>query len=92
MRIYEKLGNKFAEVYDIADTDPFEIMNFRNLIFGIPTWGIGELQDNWIEYLPLLEKMDLRGKTAALFGLGDQESYPDTSAWSSGGCQCRGLG
>ena len=56
------------------------MMDYRSLILGISTWGLGELQDDWIAVLPVLEDLDLKGKKVALFGLGDQESYPDTFA------------
>ena len=78
VRIYEKLGSPDVAIHDIAETNLSEMMNYRNLIMGIPTWGIGEMQSDWLPVLSLLKNMDLTGKTVALFGLGDQESYPDT--------------
>ena len=76
----ERLGRDRAEIRDIADAGPGDVLSFKNLIFGIPTWGIGELQEDWAVFLPGLEDLDLSGKRVALFGLGDQESYPDTFA------------
>ena len=84
VRIYEKLGSDIAAIHDVAETGLSEMMNYRNLILGIPTWGIGEIQEDWQLVLPLLEDLDLTGKMAALFGLGDQESYPDTFADAMG--------
>ncbi len=67
-----------ADIYNVAD-DPIEnITDYNNLIFGSSTWGIGDLQDDWDSFLPKLAKADLKGKTIALFGLGDCEGYPDT--------------
>lgn len=83
-RIYKKLGSENASIRNVAETDLIEMMNYRHLILGIPTWGIGELQDDWLMALPVLEELDLTGKTVALFGLGDQESYPDTFADAMG--------
>ena len=77
-QIYKKLGSETASIRNVADTDLVEMMNYSHLIVGIPTWGIGELQDDWFMALPQLEELDLTGKTVAIFGLGDQESYPDT--------------
>ena len=77
-QIYIKLGSETASIRNVADTDLIEMMNYSHLIVGIPTWGIGELQDDWFMALPQLEELDLTGKTVAIFGLGDQESYPDT--------------
>lgn len=78
IRIFEQLGREKATLRDIADAKPEEVLKHSFLIFGIPTWGIGELQDDWAGFLPGLENLDLSGKIVALFGLGDQESYPDT--------------
>jgi flavodoxin I len=79
-RIFEKLGSEKAVIHDVAETDMAEMQDCKNLILGIPTWGIGEMQDDWVAVQPVLEDLDLTGKTVALFGLGDQESYPDTFA------------
>ncbi len=80
VRICQRLGNDRAALLDIGETRCEEMMNYRNLILGIPTWGIGRLQEDWDAALPVVEKLDLKGRTVALFGLGDQESYPDTFA------------
>ena len=79
-RIYEKLGDMNTEVRNIADSSAKDLLGYRSLIFGIPTWGIGELQEDWADFLPQFHQLDLSGKKIALFGLGDQESYPDTFA------------
>ena len=84
MRIYERLGKERAVVRDIADSSPDDLQPYELLIFGVPTWGIGELQDDWMDFITILENMDLQGKKVALFGLGDQESYPDTFADAMG--------
>ena len=31
----------------------------------------------WEEFLPQLEDVDFNGKTVALYGMGDQDKYPD---------------
>ena len=71
IRIFEKLGSRTAAIHDLAETSLAETMNYRNLILGIPTWGIGEMQDDWLLALPVLDDLNLTDKTAALFGLGD---------------------
>ena len=83
-RIYKKLGSGNASLHNIDETGLAEMMNYSHIILGIPTWGVGELQDDWLVALPLLEELDLTGKKAAIFGLGDQESYPDTFADAMG--------
>ena len=79
-RIYQYLGKEYADLRDVAESRQEDVLLYDKLIFGIPTWGIGELQDDWAEFLPELEELDLSGKSVAIFGLGDQESYPDTFA------------
>lgn len=37
----------------------------------------GELPTYWDEFLPEIESIDMTGKKVAIFGLGDQERYPD---------------
>lgn len=64
-----------AEVLNVADTDAETINGFDKLILGTSTWGSGDLQDDWDAFD--LDEIDFNGKTVALFGLGDQESYPD---------------
>ncbi len=67
----------FADMYDISNVDVKKVMEYDFLILGVSTWGDGDLQDDWESFLPKLQKQDLSGKTVALFGLGDQEGYPD---------------
>jgi flavodoxin I len=80
LKIHELLGEGRAGIYDIVECSPHDLLSFKMLILGIPTWGIGELQEDWAGFLPGLEKLELSGRKVALFGLGDQESYPDTFA------------
>ena len=84
MRIYERLGKERAVVRDIAVSSPDDLQPYELLIFGVPTWGIGKLQDDWMDFITTLEKLDLKGKKVAMFGLGDQESYPDSFADAMG--------
>lgn len=48
-----------------------------NFILSAPTWFDGELPNYWDEFVPELEEMDLKSKTFAVFGLGDQKGYPE---------------
>ncbi len=65
-------------VFNVAETSASEVEDFDNLILGTSTWGFGDLQDDWEDFLPDLARKDLKGKTIALFGLGDGMSYPDS--------------
>jgi flavodoxin I len=54
-----------------------DLLQYDCLILGIPTWNIGQLQDDWEILMPELEKLDFSGKKIALFGVGDQINYAD---------------
>lgn len=53
------------------------LLSHDGLILGVPTWGIGELQDDWERARNRLMREDFTGKLVALFGLGDQLGFPD---------------
>ncbi|ERJ78789.1 flavodoxin FldA [Prevotella disiens] len=73
--IANKLG---VDSMNASDFNEDTIANFDNLILGTSTWGAGELQDDWYDAVNVLKSADLSGKTVALFGCGDSESYSDT--------------
>ncbi|PJF21474.1 MAG: flavodoxin [Phototrophicales bacterium] len=64
-----------CDVHNIGASTPDLILKYNYLIFGIPTWNTGELQDDWDIFLPRIAEMDFKGKKIALFGLGDQNGY-----------------
>ncbi len=79
----EEIANKIgellgADVFNVADNPIDEIDNYDNLILGTSTSGVGELQEDWEDFLSDFEQIDLTGKTVALFGLGDGSSFPDS--------------
>jgi flavodoxin I len=79
-RIYAKIGVDRADLKDVEQSSPKELLDYEFLILGIPTWGIGETQEDWKDLMPILADLNLSGRKVALFGLGDQESYPGTFA------------
>ncbi len=77
--IAEKIGSRLgAEVLNVQDLTAEVVAANDNLILGTSTWGAGELQDDWYDGINVLKSADLSGKTIALFGCGDCESYGDT--------------
>lgn len=81
-RIGAKLG--VSDIVNVSDATADLIAANDNLILGTSTWGAGELQDDWYDGVKLLESADLSGKTIALFGCGDCESYGDTFVGAMG--------
>lgn len=67
-----------VSVTNIAHTTVEDIARWDKLIFGIPTWNIGLLQDDWYIFFPKMDQLDLSGKTVAIFGLGDEYEYSST--------------
>ncbi len=84
-QIAKKLGELAATPVNIGRTTLADFLAHDRLIVGSPTLGDGELpgestglsQPSWEEFLPQLADADLFGKTIAIFGLGDQQKYPD---------------
>jgi len=76
--VAERLGVDNEHVKNITDCSPDDLLAYDVLIFGIPTWNTGELQEDWEEFMPNFDEMDLNDKTIAFFGLGDAVGYPFT--------------
>lgn len=70
-------GKLNADVFNVSTKPSDKLSEYDVLIFGTSTWGLGELQDDWAEFIAYLETADLSGKTIAIFGLGDGVSYAD---------------
>src|SRR5690554_6395897 len=76
-KIRDRIGADRGDLFNIADTPVIEAQFYDYLIFGIPTWDYGELQEDWDEIWPEVDDLDLHGKKVALYGLGDQIGYPE---------------
>lgn len=87
--ITEYVADELVELWEKAGFEPItpinigkikdagELTKHRKLILGIPTWNIGQLQDDWEILFPQLDTLDFTGITVAIFGIGDQYGYPD---------------
>ena len=64
-------------LHEIHLIDEKTILMYDFLIFGVPTWNIGELQSDWDYYFEEFKKINFSGKLIAIFGLGDQIGYED---------------
>ena len=63
---------------DVASFDVEDILDYDVIVFGSPTWNIGELQSDIGEVFEEFDNIDLTGKKIAIYGCGDQEGYPDS--------------
>lgn len=65
-----------VEIHDIATCDLETMYDYEKLIIGVPTYNIGELQDDWYFVFDDLSNVVLTGMQVAVYGLGDQYTYP----------------
>ena len=77
-QIASNLGVGSSEVYNVGNTDAKVAEEYELLILGSSTWGSGELQDDWYDFLEQLAGKNLSGKKIALFGCGDAMSFGST--------------
>jgi flavodoxin I len=71
-----------ADIYNVLDVSLSEIEDYKYIIVGTSTTGIGDLQDDWEGFLPSFAKIDFTGKKVAIFALGDSASYSTSFAES----------
>ena len=66
------------ELANVKDDGCGAMTGYELLILGCSTWHDGKLQDDWEDCISELQKLNLSGKTIALFGAGDQEGYANS--------------
>ena len=78
--VAEKMGKLLpeADVRSVKGLQKEDIKQFDNIILGTSTWGVGNFQDDFFQFVIQLMDCDLSGKVIAMFGLGDQLNYPDS--------------
>jgi flavodoxin I len=74
-KLEAKLGEGTVDLLEIYKKKKEDMDKYDTLILGMPTWYDGELQGDWEEFIPEMEKIDFTGKKVAFFGLGDQYGY-----------------
>lgn len=82
----EEVADKIAEVangdvtvYNAPDADNTIFDESDLIVFGSSTWGDGELQEEFQDFLEVyIDEVFLEGKNVAVFALGDSEGYEDT--------------
>lgn len=76
-KIIAAFGESNIEAINVEELTKEVFEKYDNFILSSPTWFDGELPNYWDEFVPDLEEMDLKGKTFAVFGLGNQKDYPE---------------
>ncbi|MDF1548899.1 MAG: flavodoxin [Bacteroidales bacterium] len=75
-RIVKEFGDNI-EINDIEEIDGSKFLDYDLIIIGVSTWFDGGLPDYWEDFLPEFDKADLSNKKVAIFGLGNQQGYPE---------------
>ncbi len=84
--IATKLGSAIAaKPVNVRTANVTDLLAHDVLILGTPTYGEGLLPglstgnatESWEEFLPTLAGQDFSGKKVAIYGLGNQKSYPN---------------
>ncbi|MFI4875467.1 MAG: flavodoxin [Blastopirellula sp. JB062] len=76
-KIAEELGGLSSHLGDVSQTKPEELTQYDVLLLGVSTWNIGDMQDDWYDFLKKFGDLDLSGKKVGLFAMGDACGYPD---------------
>ena len=79
-KLHRLVGDENCDLINVDHATREDVNRYPYLILGTPSWGFGDMQDDWWDFLPELEAADLKNKKVALFGLGDQDTYPQSFA------------
>ena len=76
-RIATILGLNDADIHDVARTAPDSLADYDLIIAGSSTWGNGEIQDDWYDFLDGAQALDLhhRPESALLPALSPHSRY-----------------
>lgn len=86
-KVAELISQEFggdAVTINVEDASEEDLKKFKYLIFGVSTWEIGDLQEDWSDFIETVKEANLKDKKVAIFGLGDQEAYDDSFADGAG--------
>jgi len=75
-RIVREFGDNI-EINDIEEVKGAKFLEYDLIVIGVSTWFDGGLPDYWEDFLPEFENADLKDKKIAVFGLGNQQGYPE---------------
>jgi flavodoxin I len=76
--LQKEFGADKVQIFDVANAKASDMEQFTNLIFGSSTWGMGDMQADFEEFVSEIESANIEGKKVAIFGCGDQEAYADS--------------
>ncbi|MGB0664866.1 MAG: flavodoxin FldB [Pontibacterium sp.] len=66
-----------VELFDVKDVGLDIVDVYDQIIFAIPTWDYGEVQEDWLEIWDAIDHYEFDDKLVAFIGLGDQLGYSE---------------
>ncbi len=66
-----------VEIHNVAEGIE-DLAGYDNLILAVPSYGVGELQEDWVKVFDKFKSIDFSGKTVALIGVGSQTTFGET--------------
>lgn len=81
-KIYNQFDKANVDIYDILSIEATDLVNYDCLIMGGSTvgaevWQEAEANNKWNLFFNELDKLNLKNKEVAIFGLGNQILYPN---------------
>jgi flavodoxin I len=88
-KVIEKIGSEKIDLFSVQKIDTDLLKNYDKIIMGISTVGRDSWDSNyskigWDFFIPKLDKVDLKNKVIAIFGLGNHILYPENFVDSMG--------
>lgn len=76
-KIQALIGADVVDLHNIKTVPLARMADYQLLILGLSTWDFGEIQEDWEAHWDEISNVDLRGKTIAIYGMGDQLGYAE---------------
>lgn len=81
-QIYDKINTVNVDIFDILSIETTDLVNYDCLIMGGSTvgaevWQDADANNKWNVFFSELDKLNLKNKDVAIFGLGNQILYPN---------------
>jgi flavodoxin I len=68
---------ELVDVHNVTDGIS-ELSAYENLILAVPSYGVGELQEDWVKVFEEFKSIDFKEKKVALVGIGNQTTFGET--------------
>lgn len=78
----QEIGNDNVELILVKEATTQDVNRFKKIIFGLSTigkanWNSYYKDTDWDVFMTIFETANWKNKTIAIYGLGDQLTYPD---------------